>query len=76
MFKELDTVILAHDMDEYGLKRGDIGAIVHRHEKNSEFEVEFVTSDGKTIALLTLKQEDIKPISGKEVLNARELAEV
>lgn len=25
MFQELDTVVLTHDMDEYGLKQGDIG---------------------------------------------------
>jgi hypothetical protein len=28
-FKELDTVVLTHDVPEHGLKEGDIGAIVH-----------------------------------------------
>ncbi len=76
MFQELDTVVLTHDVYEYGLKRGDIGAIVHCYKDGAAFEIEFVTTDGKTIALLTLAQADIRPISGKEVLHARELAEV
>lgn len=76
MFQELDTGVLTHDVHEYGLKRGDIGAIVHCYKDEAAFEVEFVTTDGKTIALLTLDQTDIRPISGREVLHARELAEV
>ena len=76
MFQELDTVVLTHDMPEYGLKRGDIGAVVHCYEDGAAFEVEFVTADGRTVALLTLEQADIRPISGREVLHARKLAEV
>ncbi len=29
MIKELDIVVLKHDIDEYGLTLGDIGAVVH-----------------------------------------------
>jgi len=25
VFRELDTVVLTHDIDEYGLKQGDVG---------------------------------------------------
>ncbi len=28
MFPELDAVVLAHDISEYDLKQGDIGAVV------------------------------------------------
>lgn len=73
MFQELDTVVLTHDVYEYGLKRGDIGAVVHCYKGGTAFEVEFVTVDGGTIALLTLNQADIRSIGGREVLHAREL---
>jgi len=73
MINELDTVALTHDIAKYGLEQGDIGAVVHCYQDNDAFEVEFVTADGKTIALLTLNREDIRPIAGKEVLHAREL---
>ncbi len=76
MVQELDTVVLTHDISEYGLKRGDIGAVVHCYKDGLTFEVEFVTADGTTIAVLTLNQADIRPISGREVLHTRELAEV
>ena len=73
MIRELDTVVLAHDVEEYGLKRGDIGAVVHCYEDDRAFEIEFVTGEGKTVALLTLTQEDIRPLGRKEILHVREL---
>lgn len=76
MVQELDTVVLTHSISEYGLERGDVGAVVHCYKDDSAFEVEFVTADGQTIAVLTLNQADIRPISGREVLHTRELAEV
>lgn len=76
MVQELDTVVLTHDISEYTLQRGDVGAVVHCYKDGFTFEVEFVTADGKTIAVLTLNQADIRPISGREVLHTRELAEV
>jgi hypothetical protein len=76
MFQELDTVALTHDIHKYGLKQGDIGAVVHCYKDSAAFEVEFVTADGRTIALLTLKQADIRPIGRREVLHVRELSDV
>lgn len=74
MIHELDTVVLSHDIDEYSLKAGDVGAVVHCYENGAAFEVEFVTSGGETVALLTLTQEDIRPMQGREILHVRELA--
>jgi len=76
MIRELDTVVLTHDIDEYGLKQGDIGAVVHCYNDGEAFEVEFVTAEGRTFALLTLNRADIRPIGGREVLHVRELAQV
>lgn len=76
MIRELDTVVLTHDIAEYGLKQGDIGAVVHCYRDGAAFEVEFVTAEGRTIALLTLTRADIRPIGGREVLHVRELAQV
>ncbi|MCQ3954764.1 MAG: DUF4926 domain-containing protein, partial [Chloroflexi bacterium] len=38
------------------------------------YEVEFVTGEGKTVAVLTLEQADIRPMQGMEILHVRELA--
>lgn len=71
--KDLDTVALKHDIKEYGLKKGDIGAIVQIYEEGEAYEVEFVAANGKTVALLTLKPSDIRKVTGNEILNSREL---
>ncbi len=62
MIHELDTVVLSHNIKEHNLRKGDIGAVVHCYKNNTVFEVEFVTAGGNTIALLTLTQDDIRPI--------------
>jgi hypothetical protein len=73
MIRELDTVVLTRDIEEHGLKQGDIGAVVHCYSNGAAFEVEFVAAEGKTVALLTLVPTDIRPLSGREILHVREL---
>ncbi|NOX63008.1 MAG: DUF4926 domain-containing protein [Chloroflexi bacterium] len=70
---ELDTVILLHDIPEHGLKRGDIGAIVHVYRDKRAYEVEFVEGGGRTVALVTLTERDIRPMGRNEILHARVL---
>jgi len=61
MYKDLDTIILTHDIEAYGLKEGQMGAIVHVHEGGKGYEVEFVDpATGRTTALITLFTEDIR----------------
>lgn len=73
MIQELDTVVLAHDIEQYGLRRGDIGAVVHCYKHGEAFEVEFVTGQGETIATLTLAKSDIRLMQYREILHVREL---
>ena len=75
MIKELDTVVLTHDIKEYGLTEGDIGAIVHCYSDSNAYEVEFVTAEGKTIAVLTLSSDDIRVMKEREILHVREIAQ-
>lgn len=72
--KELDTVVLTHDIKEHGLEEGDVGAIVHVHEEEA-FEVEFVTAQGETVAVLTLTEADIRLIEGRKILHVRDMGE-
>jgi hypothetical protein len=74
MIKELNSVVLTHDIEEYGLKKGDIGAVVHCYSDGNAFEVEFITAEGRTIAVLTLTSTDIRLMSNKEILHVREFA--
>ena len=74
MIRELDTVALTRDVEERGLKRGDVGAVVHCYEDGAAFEVEFVTADGRTVAVLTLSARDVRRLGERDILHARELA--
>ena len=75
MIRELDTVVLVHDLETYGLTHGDVGAVVHCYKDRMTFEVEFVTGEGATIAVLTLSEQDIRPMQAREILHVRALAE-
>lgn len=74
MIQELDTVVLRRDIREHSLKAGDIGAVVLCHKDGEAFEVEFVSGEGETVAVLTLKQKEVRPMHAQEILHARELA--
>lgn len=71
MFGELDTVVLKSDIEKYGLKKGDIGAVVHVYDNGKVAEVEFITAKGKTVAVLTLTPENIRSIAKNEILHVR-----
>ena len=73
MIRELDSVVLRHDIDKYGLKQGDIGTVVHCYGDGNAFEVEFVTAEGRTIAVITLASSNIRLMSKKEILHDREI---
>lgn len=74
MIRELDTVVLVRDLHDYGLKRGDVGAVVHSYADGEASEVEFVTGEGKTIAVVTLPRADIRPMRREEILHVRAFA--
>ncbi|MEO6080996.1 MAG: DUF4926 domain-containing protein [Steroidobacteraceae bacterium] len=59
LYGEGDVVMARTDMAETGLKRGDMGAVVHVHGADA-VEVEFVADDGTTRAVLTLGAEAVQ----------------
>jgi hypothetical protein len=71
--RELETVVLRHALPDAGLEAGDVGAVVHRHSADA-FEVEFVSGEGGTIAVLTLSAADLRAIEAREILHVRSLA--
>lgn len=75
MINELDLVVLKHDLSDYNLVKGDIGTVIHRYD-NSSYEIEFVTAEGKTVAVLTLSQNDIRSFEQTEILHTRELSNI
>jgi hypothetical protein len=72
-FSVLDTVVLEHDIPDHGLRAGDIGAVVETYGAHG-LEVEFVTGAGRTAALLTLHDTDVRPLGDTDILSARPLS--
>lgn len=73
-FTELETIVLTHDINDHGLKGGDIGAVVNVYDRGNAAEVEFVTATGRTIALVTLKASDIRTMKSDDVFHVRGFA--
>lgn len=55
MIRELDEVVLTCDLPEQQLAAEDIGTVVHGEGRG--YEVEFMTLDGETIAVSTLRTD-------------------
>jgi hypothetical protein len=70
MIPEHDQVILTSDLPEFGLKAGDIGTIVHVY-RDAAYEVEFVTLDGRTVAVVTLEKDQVRPVGAYEMHHSR-----
>ncbi len=73
MIHELDSVVLTEDILERGLKRGDIGTVVLIHQDNAGYEVEFITLDGETIAVVSVLSSQVRPIGQREIAHVRAL---
>ena len=74
MIKELDRIILKSDLPEHNLKSGDIGTVVLVHGNGDGYEVEFVSLDGETVAIVSLYADQVRPIGRGEIAHARPLA--
>jgi len=70
--KVLDTVVLEKHLPDYGLMKGDIGAVVEVYEP-SGVEVEFVTGAGTTQAVVTLEAKGVRAVRATEILAVRPL---
>jgi hypothetical protein len=68
----LEEVVLARDVSEEGLRRGDIGTVVHVYPTGG-FEVEFFTASGKTRAVVTLRAEHVRLATDNELVSVRAL---
>ncbi len=72
--EELELAALRINLPQHGLVAGDVGTVVLVHGDHEAYEVEFVTADGRTIAVETLDADQVARLEGKRILHSRELA--
>lgn len=65
----LECVTLLRDLREFRLPAGTIGTVVFVH-KEKAVEVEFVDREGDTIAVLTLRDQDVRRATEAELSSA------
>ena len=59
-----DVVELTTDLPAEGLPAGSVGTVVHIfHEPDLAYEVEFADDDGRTIAMVPLTPDKLRPYS-------------
>ena len=71
---EHDRVVLTTDLSGEKLAAGDVGTVVHVYREGQAFEVEFVSLDGETVAVVTLERAQIRPVERREITHARRVA--
>jgi len=74
MMKELEIAALTRDLPEHGLVKGDLGTVVLIHQGGKGYEVEFATLSGETMAVVTLKASQLRPVKPREIAHARHVA--
>ncbi len=73
MIEELERAILMIDLPEHDLRAGDIGTVVLVHRGGQGYEIEFMTLNGDTVAVVTLLADQVRPIRSNEIAHARDL---
>jgi hypothetical protein len=72
MLRELDSVVLSCDLPEFGLKSGDVGTVVLAHAE-AGYEVEFITLKGETVAVVSLTEDQLRPVDRHDIAHVRTL---
>ena len=74
MIQEHERVIFTVDIPDHHLAAGDVGTVVHIYGDGAAYEVEVFTLDGRTLDVVTVEAGQVRPVTQRDVLHARELA--
>ena len=74
MIEAFAVVALTVDLPGFGLKAGDTGAVVDIGQGGVAYVVEFVTILGKTVAVIEVSPDQIRPVVRDEIANARQIS--
>jgi len=76
-FEMFSRVALKANLPRHRLRRGDVATIVdyHRGQPGQEpgYSLEVFNALGETIAVITVRESQIEPLTSKEILNVRHL---
>ncbi len=70
-FREHAVVVLTVDLPEHHLQTGDVGTVVYAPGQGDEYLVEFVTVTGRTIAVVPVREAQLRLASEDDAFHAR-----
>jgi hypothetical protein len=76
-YKLFEEVVLTKDIPKRGLKKGDVATIVEHHsvsDKEDGYSLELFNALGDTIAVITLPESAIEPLTENKIFSVRSLA--
>ncbi|MBL8152801.1 MAG: DUF4926 domain-containing protein [Anaerolineae bacterium] len=74
MIREHERAVLTVDLPETDFKMGDVGTVVHIYVDGAAYEMEFFTLDGRTLDVVTVEAEQVRPVRHSDILHVRELS--
>jgi len=76
-FEMFSRVALKANLPRHRLRRGDVATIVDHHRgrpgQEPGYTLEVFNALGETIAVVTVRESQIGPLTAKAILNARQL---
>jgi hypothetical protein len=70
---------LSDDLPEHGLRRGDVATLVEHHPgqpgQEDGYSLEVFNAIGDTIAVVTVRESQIEPLTADELLSVRPMTE-
>lgn len=73
MIPEHRRAVLTVDLPANKLKAGDVGTVVHIYDDGAAYEVEFFTLDGRTLDVVTVEADWLRPVGERDVMHVREM---
>lgn len=71
MIREHDRVVLLGHVEGAALEAGDVGTVVHVYASGQAYEVEYLSLDGNTVAVVKLDADRVRPVDARDVSHAR-----
>jgi len=76
-FEMFSRVALKTNLPRHRLRRGDVATIVEHHRgragQEPGYSLEVFNALGDTIAVVTVRESQIEPLTSTKILNARQL---
>ena len=71
---EHERVVLQTPIPSEGPEPGDVGAVVQVYADGLAYEVEFMSLDGHTTAVVTVEADQVRPVTRRDIAHARTIS--